>query len=60
MGRTQPEPGFGATYDSTSVKAKSVDLIASVRTVMRSTFPNPATIQPRSFISNLSDSFQPE
>ncbi|CDM37924.1 hypothetical protein DTO013E5_7227 [Penicillium roqueforti] len=35
MGRTQPEPGFGATYDSTSVKAKSVDLIASVRTVMR-------------------------
>lgn len=36
-GRTQAEPGFGATYDSTSVKAKSVNLIASVRTVMRST-----------------------
>ncbi|EKV07141.1 Yos1-like [Penicillium digitatum] len=34
-GRTQAEPGFGATYDSTSVKAKSVNLIASVRTVMR-------------------------
>ncbi|KAJ5779673.1 hypothetical protein N7457_007393 [Penicillium paradoxum] len=34
-GRTQSEPGFGATYDSTSVKAKSVNLIASVRTVMR-------------------------
>lgn len=38
-GRTQAEPGFGATYDSTSVKAKSVNLIASVRTVMRSTLP---------------------
>ena len=36
-GRTQAEPGFGANYDSTSVKAKSVNLIASVRTVMRST-----------------------
>ncbi|KAJ5374698.1 hypothetical protein N7517_006704 [Penicillium concentricum] len=34
-GRTQAEPGFGATYDSTSVKAKTVNLIASVRTVMR-------------------------
>ncbi|KAJ5482798.1 Protein transport protein Y [Penicillium diatomitis] len=34
-GRTQAEPGFGASYDSTSVKAKSVNLIASVRTVMR-------------------------
>lgn len=37
-GRTQAEPGFGASYDSTSVKAKSVNLIASVRTVMRSMF----------------------
>ncbi|KAJ5814868.1 hypothetical protein N7474_006645 [Penicillium riverlandense] len=35
-GRTQAaEPGFGASYDNTSVKAKSVNLIASVRTVMR-------------------------
>ncbi|KAJ5476665.1 hypothetical protein N7475_002394 [Penicillium sp. IBT 31633x] len=34
-GRTQVDPGFGATYDSTSVKAKSINLIASVRTVMR-------------------------
>ncbi|KAA8649895.1 hypothetical protein EYZ11_001175 [Aspergillus tanneri] len=34
-GRTQTDPSFGSTYDSTSVKAKSVDLIASVRTVMR-------------------------
>ncbi|KAJ5544663.1 hypothetical protein N7535_006944 [Penicillium sp. DV-2018c] len=34
-GRTQVEPGFGATYDSTSAKAKLVNLIASVRTVMR-------------------------
>ncbi|KAI9932859.1 hypothetical protein MW887_009111 [Aspergillus wentii] len=35
-GRTQVDTGFGATHDSTSVKAKFVDLIASVRTVMRS------------------------
>ncbi|KAH1495882.1 hypothetical protein KXV92_003962 [Aspergillus fumigatus] len=35
-GRTQTDPAFGATYDSTSIKAKSVNLIASVRTVMRS------------------------
>ncbi|GFF41271.1 hypothetical protein IFM46972_06488 [Aspergillus udagawae] len=34
-GRTQTDPAFGAAYDSTSVKAKSVNLIASVRTVMR-------------------------
>ncbi|KAJ5172993.1 Protein transport protein Y [Penicillium capsulatum] len=34
-GRTQAEPGFGASYDSSSVKAKSINLIASVRTVMR-------------------------
>ncbi|KAL1984116.1 hypothetical protein VTN96DRAFT_9616 [Rasamsonia emersonii] len=34
-GRTQPDPAFGASYDSTSVKAKTVNLIASVRTVMR-------------------------
>ncbi|KAL4896760.1 Yos1-like protein [Aspergillus ambiguus] len=34
-GRTQADPAFGATYDSTSVKAKSINLIASVRTVMR-------------------------
>ncbi|KAI9039966.1 YOS1 family protein [Aspergillus affinis] len=35
FGRPQADPAFGATYDSTSVKAKSVNLIASVRTVMR-------------------------
>ncbi|KAJ9200083.1 hypothetical protein DTO164E3_2787 [Paecilomyces variotii] len=35
-GRTQAsEPGFGGAYDGTSIKAKSVNLIASVRTVMR-------------------------
>ncbi|KAL5359525.1 Yos1-like protein [Aspergillus floccosus] len=34
-GRTQADPAFGAAYDSTSVKAKSINLIASVRTVMR-------------------------
>ncbi|KAI9375987.1 YOS1 family protein [Aspergillus lucknowensis] len=34
-GRTQADPAFGATYDSTSVKAKTINLIASVRTVMR-------------------------
>ncbi|CAK43936.1 uncharacterized protein An01g08465 [Aspergillus niger] len=34
-GRTQNDPAFGATYDTTSVKAKTINLIASVRTVMR-------------------------
>ncbi|PYH89392.1 Yos1-like protein [Aspergillus ellipticus CBS 707.79] len=34
-GRTQAEPAFGAAYDNTSVKAKTINLIASVRTVMR-------------------------
>ncbi|KAM5500676.1 hypothetical protein McaMca56_002527 [Microsporum canis] len=33
--RTQYDAGFGATQDNTSIKAKSADLIASVRTVMR-------------------------
>ncbi|KAE8383568.1 Yos1-like-domain-containing protein [Aspergillus bertholletiae] len=37
-GRSQADPAFGTSYDSTSVKAKTVDLIASVRTVMRSMF----------------------
>ncbi|PLB40057.1 YOS1 family protein [Aspergillus candidus] len=34
-GRTQADPAFGATYDNTSVKAKTVNLIASIRTLMR-------------------------
>ncbi|EYE92784.1 YOS1 family protein [Aspergillus ruber CBS 135680] len=34
-GRSQQQDTFGASYDSTSVKAKTIDLIASVRTVMR-------------------------
>ncbi|PYH74237.1 YOS1 family protein [Aspergillus vadensis CBS 113365] len=34
-GRTQNDPAFGANYDTTSVKAKTINLIASVRTVMR-------------------------
>ncbi|ODH22296.1 hypothetical protein ACO22_05538 [Paracoccidioides brasiliensis] len=34
-GRTQYEPGFGTVSDNASIKAKSVNLIASVRTVMR-------------------------
>ncbi|PTU18432.1 hypothetical protein P175DRAFT_0486021 [Aspergillus ochraceoroseus IBT 24754] len=34
-GRVQSEPAFGTTYDSTSVKAKTINLISSVRTVMR-------------------------
>jgi hypothetical protein len=33
----QSDPGFGASLDNTSVKAKTINLIASVRTVMRST-----------------------
>ncbi|CEN59776.1 Yos1-like protein [Aspergillus pseudodeflectus] len=35
FGRTQADPAFGASYDSTSVKAKIINLIASVRTVAR-------------------------
>lgn len=35
-GRTQADAGFGGRDDS-GTKARSVDLIASVRTVMRST-----------------------
>ncbi|KAL3434294.1 Yos1-like protein [Aspergillus tetrazonus] len=34
-GRQAADPAFGATYDSTSVKAKTINLIASIRTVMR-------------------------
>ncbi|KAL1996636.1 hypothetical protein VTN49DRAFT_7501 [Thermomyces lanuginosus] len=34
-GRVPQEPAFGQTYDTTSVKAKTINLIASVRTVMR-------------------------
>ncbi|KAJ5769943.1 uncharacterized protein N7511_001994 [Penicillium nucicola] len=41
-GRTQAEPAFGSAHDSTSVKAKTINLIASVRTVMRSTYTPPA------------------
>lgn len=40
-GRSQAEPGFGASNDTASVKAKLIDIIASVRTVMRSTFLSP-------------------
>ncbi|KAL4881609.1 Yos1-like-domain-containing protein [Aspergillus karnatakaensis] len=47
-GRTQQDPAFGAAYDSTSVKAKTINLIASVRTVMRSTYLPPASIYERS------------
>lgn len=46
-GRTQADPGFGATHDNSSVKAKSVNLIASVRTVMRSMFIHRHICQPR-------------
>jgi len=34
-GRVQPEPGFGASQDSSGIRARGADLIASVRTVMR-------------------------
>ncbi|OJD19637.1 hypothetical protein AJ78_00368 [Emergomyces pasteurianus Ep9510] len=40
-GRTQYDPGFGAASDNTSIKAKSVNLIASVRTVMRTRMEEP-------------------
>ncbi|KAI5289304.1 hypothetical protein KEM54_004094 [Ascosphaera aggregata] len=36
-GRTQAEPGFGHARDESSIKAKTIHLIASVRTVMRGT-----------------------
>ncbi|KZF25952.1 Yos1-like protein, partial [Xylona heveae TC161] len=32
---TTTDPGFGGSADSTSVKAKIINLIASVRTLMR-------------------------
>ncbi|KAI9879945.1 MAG: hypothetical protein M1830_006253 [Pleopsidium flavum] len=35
-GNAQSDPGFGASSDTASVKAKIVNLIASVRTLMRS------------------------
>ncbi|KAF1355004.1 Yos1-like protein [Delphinella strobiligena] len=34
-GSTQTEPAFGGGQDTTSMKAKIVNLIASVRTLMR-------------------------
>lgn len=34
-GSTPSDPGFGGVQDTTSVKAKMVNLIASVRTLMR-------------------------
>ncbi|EON64166.1 hypothetical protein W97_03396 [Coniosporium apollinis CBS 100218] len=34
------DPGFGGAPDTTSVKAKIVNLIASVRTLMRSQSPS--------------------
>lgn len=37
-GRAQPEPGFGSSYDNSSVKARTINLINSMRTVMRSMF----------------------
>ena len=36
-GTTQSEPGFGATQDNASIKAKMINLISSVRTLMRGT-----------------------
>jgi hypothetical protein len=47
-GRSQADPTFGTSHDSTSVKAKTVDLIASVRTVMRSMYrPTPSMASSR-------------
>ncbi|GAQ08406.1 protein transport protein YOS1 [Aspergillus lentulus] len=52
-GRTQADPAFGATYDSTSIKAKSVNLIASVRTVMRSKLLSILPFTPGYFVASL-------
>ncbi|MCJ1391730.1 hypothetical protein MMC18_004595 [Xylographa bjoerkii] len=38
-GSTPQSPSFGGAIDNTSVKARIVNLIASVRTLMRSTYP---------------------
>lgn len=38
-GSVQQEPAFGGPADNTSVKSKVINLIASVRTLMRSTLP---------------------
>ncbi|KAK2768569.1 hypothetical protein FQN54_000425 [Arachnomyces sp. PD_36] len=45
-GRTQTDPGFGAPQDTASIKSQSVNLIASVRTVMRSMFPPQTPLKP--------------
>lgn len=37
-GSSAQDPGFGGVQDTTSIKAKIVNLIASVRTLMRSEF----------------------
>lgn len=37
-GNASQDPGFGGSVDNTSIKAKIVNLIASVRTLMRSTY----------------------
>jgi hypothetical protein len=38
------EPGFGGQRDDASVKARMINLVSSVRTLMRSTFPHTAGI----------------
>lgn len=40
-GSVQQEPAFGGPADNTSVKSKVINLIASVRTLMRSTSTPP-------------------
>lgn len=42
-GSVQQEPAFGGPADNTSVKSKVINLIASVRTLMRSTIQVLAT-----------------
>ncbi|KAI4148378.1 MAG: hypothetical protein LQ340_005114 [Diploschistes diacapsis] len=47
-GSVPQSPGFGGQQDAQSVKAKIVNLIASVRTLMRSTSPfsSPSLLRP--------------
>ena len=49
------DAGFGGQQDTTSVKAKVINLIRSVRTVARSKWLKPMHLSPECCISNLQD-----
>ncbi|KAI1150529.1 Yos1-like protein [Nemania diffusa] len=41
------DPAFGTGPDTQSIRAKAINLLASVRTLMRSTYPVPHSVQLR-------------